>query len=125
MEVLTLTLVRTKRHEYRGLQNQKRPGGAQLVLTHLHGKLGDARPRSRETWASREENPVVFAAELREVGFCRRWVGFEVEAVPRILRGCGRNGNRRRALEEVPAKLIRRVAESEHAPGHAAPSDFQ
>ena len=67
----------------------------------------------------------MFPAELREVCFCCRWVGFEVETVSGTLRGCGRNGNRRRTLEEVPAELIRRVAESEHAPGNPAPSDFQ
>ena len=31
--------------------------------------------------ASPEEDPILFTAELRELGMCRGWIGFEVEAV--------------------------------------------
>lgn len=82
-----------------------------------------APPLRAKGWNASEEHAVVLGAELREVGVCGRRVGFEVEAVPCFLGRSGGDGNRRGALEEVAAEPVRRIAESQHAPGHAAPFD--
>src|SRR5260370_38972629 len=81
-------------------------------------------PSVRRSLGASEEHAVVLDAELREFGACRRWVGLEVEAVSGILRRGGRDGDRRRTLEEVTAEFVRRVAESEDPPSHSAPFDF-
>src|SRR6266478_6931647 len=92
------------------------PPAVRVILRHTSVR--------RSLGASGEEHAVMFAAELRELGACRRWVGLEVEAVPGILRRGGRYGNRCRALEKVAAEFVLRVAETEDAPGHSAPFDF-
>jgi len=75
--------------------------------------------------ASGEEDAVLFPADLREVGFRSRWIGFEVEAVSGFRRRRGRNRNPGWTLEEVASELVRLVAESPEAPGDAAPVDPQ
>lgn len=81
-----------------------------------------ASPSVRGSLGALEEDAVVFAAELREVGFCRCGIGFEVEAMPRFPRRRDGHRNRRRTLEEVAAELVCRVTEG-HATGYAAPLD--
>ena len=66
----------------------------------------------------------MFSAELGEICVRGCRVGFEVEAVPRFTRCCGRNGDLRRTLIEVATELVRRVAEPDHAPRDPAPLDF-
>jgi len=70
-----------------------------------------------------EEHAVVFRAELREIRVRSCWIRFEVEAVPGLPRRRGRDRNRRGTLEEVATELVRRIAESGHAAGDAAPLD--
>ena len=66
----------------------------------------------------------MFSAELGKVRVRGCRVGFEVEAVPRFTRCCGRNGDLCRTLIEVATELVRRVAEPDYAPRDAAPLDF-
>src|SRR6266852_5838277 len=71
-----------------------------------------------------EEDAVVFSAELREVGVCRRWIGFEVEAMSGFRWRRDGDSNGRQTLKKVTAEFVRGVTEANMTFCHAAPLDF-
>ena len=88
--------------------------------------LNLARLRSRENWASREENPVTFAANLSKVDNRGCRVGHESETVSgaqRCSRGDGDSyvGD----LEKVSSKMVHWIAEAGKALDHVAPLNIQ
>src|SRR5256885_6946536 len=102
-----------------------------MIDLNYHGERGIClrSPRfypSMRRAATPQKNPKT--TPLCSVPNCAKFVtvvaGSDSKWNPCILRRPGGDGDRRRTREEVAAEFVRRVAESEDAPGHAAPFNF-